>query len=538
MARTALLRLLLLVFASPLLVALPSQASAQTVDLYVTLYHVEYPFEAPRYCASITNDAQVTATAGDFYNLCFIVRNRTGVALNHHEFRADGVLFKTIDHPIGNGGMEIVYEQRMLPTRNLDVTYTVTSSPTAGGTPYTSTARLRLDTRIPQIALSREAFQVTAVTGAVAQDGLTLSNVGRGPLTWHLGEYASAGSDRDPASGQTPAGGAPVASRPAYAIETSGSQQTPVRFDLEAPLPATPLSATLSDIRAGTFVDGDFTRQILLEGSGRMLALDLSSGQTSVLSSNTRPMPADQNWLGTAWDPVERRLYGLSARGDAAAIYRIQPGTGAVARVGDVNIYRRAMRGVYSAIASDSDGRIYAIDASNDLLIRIMFDPYDQPGHVSGYTIGPLGFDVEGVAGLTIDAADHTMYLSARDAATGQASLYRVDSATGAATPIAALASGEPRIAMAALDTPRPCSAEGDVAWLSLSPYAAAPLAQGESSEVRLFLDARRLPAGVYESHACIHSNDPQRSKIAVPVRLTVLPDTQPDAIFADGFEP
>lgn len=531
MFRTAFLRMLLLALTSPLIAG---TATGQSIDLYVTLYHVEYPFEAPRYCASLTNDAQVTALAGDYYNLCFIIRNQSGTPLTHHEFRADGVLIKTIDYTIAQGGLEITYEQRMLATRNMDVTYTVTSSAGAGGPSYTSTARLRLDTRVPEIALSRTAVAVTTVAGRVANDALTITNLGRGALAWHLGEAQAADG---PQSGTAPAGSTP-APRTAYAIESIGGQQRHVRFDLESPQTSTPLTATLADIRAGTFVDGDFGRQILLDGSGQMLALDLASGQTSVLSTNTRPVAADQAWRGLAWDPVERLLYGLSARDDAASIYRINPATGAASRVGNINVYRRAMRGVYGAITVDSDGRIYAIDTANDLLIRIMFDPYAEPGNVSGYTVGPLGFDVEDIAGLAIDAADHSLYLSALDAGTGQAGMYRVDTASGAATPTSTLASASARIAMAAVGTARPCSTEQDVAWLSLSPYAAVPLAQGQSSEVQLFLDARRLPAGVYESHACIHSNDPRRNKIPVPVRLTVLPEAQGDPIFADGFEP
>lgn len=520
--------------------AATSAPNGEEVILYVTLYPVIPPREAPQYCATPTSDEQRTAAAGDTMNLCFIVRNQSPVVLNHHEIRRDGALIRTVDFAVERGNMQIVFEERLIAVANRDASYTVTSYAAPGGTPYTATARLRLTTRQPRIALSQNAFDVQTSVGSISRQLLTISNSGQGLLAWNLGESNSAGNvtpiDTIVDAPNTSRGA--TALLPAYAITQDAGQQNYIAFDLAEPLVSVPVPAQLSAIRAGTFVDNDFSKQFLLSNSNGLLTVNTTTGQTSVINAATQPLPGEAGWTGMAWDPLERMLYGLSATNDAATVYRIDPATGVTFRLGAINVLRRALRGVYAGIAVDADGRIYAIDTSNDLLVQVKFDPYSDPGHVSGYTIGPLGFDAENVAGLTIDPADNALYLSALDGASNIAAMYRVDASTGTATLTEVLAEDGPRIALAAMTATRPCNIERDVGWLSLSPYAAAPLVAGNSAEVDLFLDARHLAAGVYETHVCVHSNDLQRNKIAIPVRLTVVPAEPTDRIFASGFDP
>lgn len=525
-------------WALPLLTFLCAIASSDsragaTPTLYVTLYPIVELLDAPQYCATPTSDAQVTATAGDRFNQCFLIQNDTSVTLNHHELWQDGTLLRTIDLPLPPGRMETAFEERIVAVQDQDVTYTLKSFQTPGGMAYVNTARVRVTARAARISLSRDGIDVEASEGALLNESLTISNVGEGALTWHLGESAKRAATRNGASPN----GSGEALLPAYAVEEDAGEQHYILFDLQEPLVAVPIPAQLDGIRAGAFADNDFSRQFLLSDTEGLLSVDTRTGETTVVNANVRTIPIDQGWRGLTWDPVSRSLYGLSATDETATLYKIDPAIGA-GRLGEVNIIRRALRGVYGALAADSDGRFYAIDVDNDLLIRVVLDRYNDPGHVSGYTIGPLGFDVDGIAGLTVDPADNTLYLSAHDAGTGLAGMYTIDTERGTATLTQVLDADTPRIAMAAATAQRPCNIEQDVAWLSLSPYASRPIAAGASQEIAVFLDARHLSAGVYETYACVHSNDLARSKIPVPVRFTVVTDEPlPPAIFADGFE-
>ena len=236
-----------------------------------------------------------------------------------------------------------------------------------------------------------------------------------------------------------------------------------------------------------------------------------------------------------AWDPVERVLYALSTNGVLPSLYTIDPGTGATVRLGEINDRTLTINGIYTAITVDSDGRIFAIDATNDLLVAVARDEYSLEGRVSGYTVGPLGLDVDVFSALAFDSATNTLYLSTIPAAAPSA-MYTLDTVTGLATPIGSIGGGSNAyVAMAAVTSARPCGLAGDVAWLSLDTYIEAPLGPGASAPVGVILDATDLAEGTYDANLCLHTNDAARRKVPIPVHFTV--GAGADDIFDASFE-
>ena len=293
------------------------------------------------------------------------------------------------------------------------------------------------------------------------------------------------------------------------------------------------IPATLpASVSGGAFIDDDVSRELLLSDDAGLIAIDTGTGAIDTINAATLPDPGDSGWRGLAWDPVGRVLYALSTNGILPSLYAIDAVTGATTRLGEINDRTLTINGIYVALAVDSDGRIFAIDETNDLLVAIARDRYSLDGRVSGYTVGSLGVDVDALSGLAFDAATNTLYLSTVDAATGAGAMYTVDTITGAATPIAPTGDATAFVAMAAVAAARPCGVAGDVAWFSLATYIEAPEGPGESIAIDAILDATDLTAGSYDGYLCLHSNDAAQNKIPIPVHLNV-----GDAIFGQGFD-
>ena len=77
------------------------------------------------------------------------------------------------------------------------------------------------------------------------------------------------------------------------------------------------------------------------------------------------------------------------------------------------------------------------------------------------------------------------------------------------------------------------CANPGPVVWLSRSPDQGS-VAAGATATITASVDATTLAPGSYSAFICLHTNDPARALIAVPVNVTVDPR---DVIFDDAFE-
>jgi hypothetical protein len=367
-------------------------------------------------------------------------------------------------------------------------------------------------------------------------------NAGSGELDWHFGEATAPGTAPSQPVGMrgatplrnafaTPSGTSLV---PAYAVEVSPGGNQYVSLDMSNPTATVQvIPATLPpSVSGGTFIDDDVSREYLLSDDAGLVTIDTQTGAIDTINAATLPDPGDVGWRGLAWDPVERVLYAISTNGILPSLYAIDPATGATTRLGEINDRTLTVNGIYVALAVDSDGRIFAIDETNDLLVAIARDRYSLDGRVSGYTVGDLGVDVDALSGLAFDAATNTLYLSTVDATTGAGAMYTVDTVTGAASSVASTGDGTAFLAMAAVTAARPCGVAGDVAWLSLATYIEPPEGPGESIAVDAILDATDLTDGSYDGYICLHSNDAAHNKIPIPVHLHV-----GDGIFGQGFD-
>lgn len=65
------------------------------------------------------------------------------------------------------------------------------------------------------------------------------------------------------------------------------------------------------------------------------------------------------------------------------------------------------------------------------------------------------------------------------------------------------------------------CEAPSDVPWLTPAP-AAGNLAPGASADVTLQIDSSGLATGEHHASLCLDSNDPERPRVVVPVKLTI----------------
>jgi hypothetical protein len=515
-----------------------------SIVLYVTM-DVIPPWGYGDDCGTLDASA-ISANVGDHVHLCYIGLNNTAQTLNLHSLGndVDGDLFTNFDVTIPPGNQQNLAELRFTVQSTRDLVHTWTASDGAGGGSFSTTTQTHLEALAPTVALSQPSIDATAAPGEVIYQPLNIASIGTADLSWHFGEAAATGivgdTDFEPraqAVSRAVATGT-VSAIPAYAVEIAAAGNRYVALDLAAPsAPQAIAGAALPDVAGGAFIDDDFSHEYLLSNSAGLIEIDTQSGAVVTINASTAPIVGELGWRGLAWDPHARLLYALSTDGTLPTLYEIDPQSGAVDRIGAINDRTLTVNGVFSAIAVDSDGRIFAIDETNDLLVAVALDNYNLPDRVSGYTIGPLGIDVQGLAGLSLDSATDTLYLSATDAASGTNGMYTLDTVSGAATPVSSIGDPDSRyLALAAVGSARPCGVAGDIAWLSMSTYVEPPSPPGEEVTDNVILDATDLAPGSYDATLCLHTNDATRRKVPIPVHLTVA-GADEGRIFGTGFE-
>ncbi|MET0230642.1 MAG: DUF4394 domain-containing protein [Rhodanobacteraceae bacterium] len=491
-------------------------------------------------CGSL-EDSSVTANVGDHVHVCWFGQNNTGDDLTLHSISddLDGALFTDFDLDIPAGQMQLLADFRITVKQTQDVMNTWVARAGAAGDPVTATRATHIEALQPTLLLDA-ALNASANPGEVVHGALTLTNTGTGDLAWHFGE-----ADAPTAAPLMPARVGPPSARtisrgtptiPAFAVEMRAGGNRLVSLDIAAPETPVVLPGTLpAAIEAGAFIDDDPSRELLLSDTDGLIAIDTTTGAVETINAATAPDSGDTGWLAMAWNPLDRALYALSTNGILPSLYSIDPATGETVRLGEINDRTLTINGVYTALAADSDGRMFAIDEVNDLLVAVARDEYSLPGRVSGYTVGPLGVDVDALAALAFDAATNTLYLSAATV-DGPGIMYSVDTVTGAATPIGVIGGdGNAYRALAAVTSARPCGVAGDVSWVSLSSYIEAPLVPGAMQQVGVIFDATDLASGEYDANLCLHTNDARQRKVPIPVHLSV--GANRDALFVGSFE-
>ncbi len=215
----------------------------------------------------------------------------------------------------------------------------------------------------------------------------------------------------------------------------------------------------------------------------------------------------------------------------ASFLHRIDPATGIPSAVAEIDTGAAVC---IADVAVAPNGLMYGLDLYNDALVAI-----DKESGAA-QAIGSIGFDANYRQSMDFDDASGVLYLAgSSDPLPPLTAMYTLDLATGAATRSGRFDYGYPgtwmTLAGLAIATPGgACARPGEVPWLFYD-QVDGTTAPGAESTARVVLDATGLEAGRHSAQLCIHSNDPARAMLQVPVELVV--EDAADSLFADGFD-
>lgn len=456
-----------------------------------------------------------------------------------------------------NFGQQFSYYAQSLRTVNRIVW--TPSDPTA----YTRTRQLQIAARGAGLQLDAQRIDVTADAAGTATAHLKIANTGDGRLDWQAG--VAARNSHLPAtpravlplreSGAVSSAFQPLAAAPRSAVAPPGppgpmapaapdDDHTLWAFDVWGGVlisadPAAPGYDATAVYEAGTglrtitgtdFLDDDFSQLYALDAETHQL---LRMGPTTVGGSlageeliGVLPIPAGALPSGLKQDPTSGTVYLVTADGIKSYLWTVDVRTAAMRPVGPIS----GMPGIVS-MDFDNDGHLYGIDVVLDALVAI------DKSSGAGQVVGSLGMSLGGsISALAFDPAhDERFYLGSVENYNGK--FWHVDKATGQATFVTPVNGPDGALAQfGAMAIARPgnrCVELAQVPWLSLSQSGGTIQPGAAQTDLTLQFDAAGLGAGVHTANLCLHSNDVNRRRAAVPVSFTV----GNDRIFAAGFE-
>jgi subtilisin-like proprotein convertase family protein len=250
-----------------------------------------------------------------------------------------------------------------------------------------------------------------------------------------------------------------------------------------------------------------------LDNNGQQLGtMNLTSGAFTPIGSSI-PL-ASHTWTGLTIDPINGTFYASSTDGATAALYTLDPATGAASLINT-----QTTTPLLIDIAMNPDGVMYGHDISTDSIYTI------DPSTAAATLVGLTGYNANFAQGMDFDNDDGTLYIFLYLG--GGANVYgTVNLTTGAVTPLSVdNPQGEFE---GAIKTSLVCSNPADVPWLSLAPDSGVT-PSGATSQAVVTFDSTGLVAGDYHANLCITSNDPdsgpgnQTELVVVPVELVVV---------------
>lgn len=434
---------------------------------------------------------------------------------------------------------------------------------------HTRTRTVRIGARMPVLSLNATALTAAAPVGGQATKVLDIANSGDGRLDWRAG--TSAANRHLPL---TPRPLAAAAADAPFGVRAdheglAGYVPSPIGGDRATPEdgraalalwgfdigggylivsdPAEPgyvgntaIKASFGErlITGADFLDDDFgtlyafdtERQELL----RYAPISTASGvnASEQLVGRVAGLPPGSLASGLKQDPTTGVVYLATADGQSSQLWRIDPVTATAWAIGGID----DARGLIS-LEFDNDGNLYGLD----VVLNALFAIDKRSGHARA--LGPLGLDTGGLfSALAFDPAADTLYLATIVQEGGVfpvgSALFALDRQSGAArwvAPIAGLSSNGAQFgALAFARRGVVCTQAAEIPWLTLGASAGTIAAGAPATPLALSFDARGLADGVYRANLCIHSNDPLRSRAALPLSFIV---GSADRVFADGFD-
>jgi uncharacterized repeat protein (TIGR01451 family) len=450
---------------------------------------------------------------------------------------------------------------------NTDVTVSFDSTGLASGTYNTSLCVVSNDpdepsipvavtlivTPTPDIAVDAPPLEAVLPTATTEVITFTICNNGDAPLTWDLEENALGlkliSVTGDPVN--APAPELPVVTSEAqclaYANFTGLEPLGYAEFCMQGFIPpqasaSIPLAPTdigyaqdigyISD-NFVTFTLNNFSGQTVVGTNANayygmdfdptatvLYALNDTTDQLGVIDLTTGiftglvpclPGGGAANWTGLSIDPVTGVFYGSTA----TDLFIIDPTTGNSTLVGAFGTTTMI------EIAMGPNGDMYGHDITSDSIYQI--DP------TTGATtlIGPTGYAANYAQGMDFDNDDGTLYIFLYIGS--GANVYgTVDLTTGAVTPLSTSPLGEFEGA-----TQTTVPGANDIPWLSEEPITGT-LPAGQCAVVDVTFDSDALELGTYTGDLNLNSNDPDTSKIILPVTMTVV---EPSLVMFNYFD-
>lgn len=423
-----------------------------------------------------------------------------------------------------------------------------------------TSAAANISAGLPALSVAQTGVNALVAPGGTATRSFEVANAGNRDLHWSLGEapggsrahfprrerYVAPAQPSLSAKPGTRATAFPAFGKPQplkSAAQVLGELGVPTygisalrpgltRFDALAPLATyTPLGNSDDWIYSATFIGNDFGKLYVIVNDSWTLApgsygwVDTINGQFHLMGRLQGARTS--TWGGMAQDPVTGTVYAINFAdtfGSAAAeLYSIDFTTGRAQRVGAIDGPGVHPVRYISGLAISPAGLMYGIDLYGQSLIAI--DKFSGAAAV----VESLGLNVQYVQDLKFDPQTGDLYWAAVHIANGMpvGEMRVIDPQTAASQPIGAFpAAGEyPLDEMTAIAIAKPaigCSAPADVPWLTVGPAGGTIVAGGAPQPVSLGFDASGLAPGLHQATICVHSDDPRRPTVAVPVALAV----------------
>jgi hypothetical protein len=469
---------------------------------------------------------------------------------------ADHGAFATIGLQGDPAGLYTQYsfrEPSLAPGRSIVWTYT----PEVGGTAAGNT--VRVDAGIPEIAVAPAALSAVAGPGESVTRTLSIDNVGARDLTWNLGEApggTTAHFPRTPRHIAPPIGNAAEATPNSLASTFAGALRLPwlpghrplapngsLPFFGTSPIagflgfdgadPTGTFSIINPDVDTwyfGTqFIGNDFSKLYAIVYDswtyppGTYGTLDVATGAFTQLGHITGG--DSWTWSGLTQDPLTGTVYAINSNdGLFAKLYTIDLASGRATKVGDIT--GPGLNPPYSihTLAISPGGLMYGIDLYGQMFVAI--------DKLTGQArpIETLGLQLAGFQDLEFDQQTGVLYYSAayvNSSGVTVGELRRMDPLSGLSTPIGSYppTGGFPGTQVGTIALAKPtvgCAAPGEVPWLSATPTSGSIAAGAPGQPVTVTFDGAGLAPGRYEASICVHSTDPRKPDVAVPVSFVV----------------
>lgn len=416
---------------------------------------------------------------------------------------------------------------------------------------FSATASATLDVGSPVMITTPDrstGFAPTVDAGSTVSEPLLIDNIGNRDLHWSLTPPATNAHFPKVPRATTPVGrGTPgpldpvagaagkrttlaplgTAAVPVYAGKVRAGPSDFVTFDALDPAVFHTIIEANAALFGTTFVDGDFSKVYGVDYfEGDLYTVSTLDGQTTLVGNTGLVSCCMVVPGGMRWDATTGLTYLVidDFNPRTSTLYTIDLATATTTLVGPLGALIRD-------IAIDGDGLMYGVDSDADTLVAI------DKTTAATQTIGSLGIDAVFGQGLDFDAETGVLYLASADS-NAISTMYTVDPATGATTPIGQM--GGEVDSMAIAKSGVVCSTPADTPWLSYDPGSGTLAPDPDMTHpatVDVRFDAGGLAPGSYSANLCVYGNDLAHSKIAIPVSLTVQEAGPADVIFANGFD-